>query len=146
MKRQVSIILILISSHTIIAQNEIVGFWKTIDDNTGKARSVVEIYQIKNAYYGKIRKLYRDPGEDPNPMCEECEEDDDRYMKPIIGMEIIRGLKEDENEYSGGTILDPENGSAYRCKIWLEDGNLKLRGYVAFFFRTQTWLAYEGEF
>ena len=145
MMRTFIILFAVLVSQQCLAQSDIVGLWKTIDDNTGKERSIVEIYQKDGAYFGEVKKLYRDPGEDPNPMCDDCEEDDDRYMKPVIGMEIIRDLKKDDDEYSGGTVLDPENGSVYRCKIWLEDGNLMLRGYIAFFFRTQTWLPYEGK-
>ena len=56
-------------------------------------------------------------------------------------MEIIKDLKQDGDEFEDGTILDPKNGKIYDCKIWLEDKNiLNVRGYVAFFFRTQTWL------
>ena len=43
-------------------------------------------------------------------------------------------------EWKDGTILDPENGSVYDCKLWVEGGRLKVRGYVAFFYRTQTWV------
>ena len=41
--------------------------------------------------------------------------------------------------WSGGKILDPGNGKIYRCKIWLKDGELKVRGYFGPFYRTQTW-------
>ena len=86
-----------------------------------------------------------DPGDDPDPLCEECDQDDPRYMKRIIGMEIIKDMEKDGDQYSGGNILDPENGNVYRCKIWVgDDGMLKVRGYVAFLYRTQTWLPYEG--
>ncbi len=145
MNKKILLILIIFSAQIAHAQKDITGLWKTIDDNTGKPRSIVEIYKNGNKYFGKVKKLYRDPGEDPNPMCDECDEDDDRYKKPVIGMEIIRDLEKDGDEYDEGTVLDPENGSVYRCKIWLEDGNLMLRGYIAFFFRTQTWLPYVEE-
>jgi uncharacterized protein (DUF2147 family) len=57
-------------------------------------------------------------------------------------MTIIRNLVkvEDENEWEGGDILDPENGKVYRCKLWVENGKLKIRGYIAFLYRTQKWL------
>jgi uncharacterized protein (DUF2147 family) len=55
-------------------------------------------------------------------------------------MEIIDGLTRDGDEWNSGTILDPEDGKEYRCKIWLEDGELKVRGYLYFFYRTQSWL------
>jgi uncharacterized protein (DUF2147 family) len=117
----------------------IVGKWKTIDDNTGEAKSIVEIYERDGKFYGKVIKLFLDPNEDPDPVCDECDKDDSRYKKKIIGMEIIRGLKEDNNEFSGGDILDPENGKVYRCRLWIEDGDLMVRGYWGPFFRTQTW-------
>lgn len=49
-------------------------------------------------------------------------------------------MERDGDQWSGGEIPDPNNGKIYRCKIWVGDGNLKVRGYIAFFFRTQTWL------
>lgn len=118
----------------------IVGKWKTIDDETNEAKSIVEIVEKNGKYYGKIIKLFRAPGEDPDPICEECDSEDDRYRKKIIGMEILKDMMKSETEYSEGNILDPNNGKIYSCKIWLEGNNLKLRGYWGPFFRTQTWL------
>ncbi|MEP1032879.1 DUF2147 domain-containing protein [Ekhidna sp.] len=124
----------------------IVGTWKTIDDETGKVRSVVEIYEKEGKYFGKILKLYREEGEDPDPICDKC--DDYRKDKKIIGMEIISDMKynKKDKEYHKGEIMDPENGNIYDCKLWIgEDGTLKVRGYLLFFYRTQTWLPFIGE-
>ena len=121
------------------AQN-VIGKWKTIDDSTGEPRSIVDVFERGGKVYGKITKLFRNPGEDPDPLCDDCETDDPRYLKKIIGMEIIEGLIKDDQEYGGGNILDPENGKVYRCKIWVEDKQLKVRGYLGPFFRTQSWL------
>jgi len=129
----------------LLAQNGIEGRWKTVDDNTGKERSVVEIFKKGDQYFGKIIWLQRKPGEDPNPVCDDCDPEDDRYKQPVIGLEIIRNMRSNDSEYSGGTVLDPENGSVYNCKIWLEDGKLMLRGYVVLFYRTQTWHRFEGK-
>lgn len=118
---------------------DIFGKWKTIDDNTGKARSIVEITQKDGKAYGKILKLFREPGEDLDPICDECS--DYRKDKKVIGMTIITDMEPDGNEWEDGEILDLENGKVYDCKLWVEDGKLKVRGYVAFFFRTQTWYA-----
>ncbi len=125
-------------------QSLIVGKWKTIDDESGKERSIVEIYEQEGKYFGKIVKLFRDPGEDPDPVCDECE--DHRAGQKIIGMEIITDMKynKGDDEYKKGEILDPENGNIYDCKLWIEEGNLKVRGYLLFFYRTQTWLPYSG--
>lgn len=143
MKQLFSLILIFITT-TIFGQS-IVGKWKTIDDNTGKTRSIVEIYENDGLYYGKILKLFREPGEEQDPVCDEC--GDYRKGKKIIGMEIISKMKynKGDDEYRKGEIMDPENGNIYDCKMWIEDGKLKVRGYLLFFYRTQTWLPYTGE-
>lgn len=125
----------------------IIGKWKTIDDETGKEKSVVEIYQKNDGkYYGKIIKLFRKEGEDPDPVCDKCDEDDARYNKKILGMEIVTALeKNEDNEYEDGEILDPKKGKVYDCKLWIENGKLQVRGYVLFFHRTQEWLKYTEE-
>ena len=58
-------------------------------------------------------------------------------------MEIIRAMEKDDDEWEDGTIMDPKKGTVYDCKMWVEDGKLQVRGYIAFFFRTQTWLPYK---
>tara|TARA_R110002072_G_scaffold25580_1_gene85830 strand:+ start:255 stop:689 length:435 start_codon:yes stop_codon:yes gene_type:complete len=115
-----------------------IGKWKTVDDNTGKTKSVVEITERNGKAYGKILELFDPPK--PNPVCEECDEDDPRYMKPVKGMEIIQDMVRDGKEWVDGKIMDPENGKVYRCKLWVENGKLRVRGYIAFLYRTQTWL------
>ncbi|MCV9388743.1 DUF2147 domain-containing protein [Reichenbachiella ulvae] len=142
MKMRIVIIMALMLAGMGVKAQDVVGQWKTIDDVTGKAKSVVEIFEKDGKYYGKVLKLFRGPDEEQDPVCKECDEDDDRYQQKVIGMEIIRGLEKDGDEYSDGTIMDPANGEVYDCKIWREGDQLKVRGYVAFFFRTQTWLPY----
>ena len=118
-----------------------VGKWQTVDDNSGKTKSVVEIYEKGGKLFGKVLELF-DP-EKPDPVCEECASDDPRHMKPIVGLEIIRNMEQDGKEWEDGDILDPENGKVYRCKLWVEEGKLMVRGYIAFLYRTQTWLPAE---
>lgn len=129
----------LLAVTTSFAQSNILGKWTTIDDESGEARSVVEIFERGSKVFGKIVKLHPEPGEDPDPVCDKCPEDDDRYNKKVIGLEIIRNMKWADTELSEGTILDPESGKIYQCKLWLEGENLKVRGYWGPFFRTQTW-------
>ena len=115
---------------------DINGRWVTIDDNTGKRRSVVEIEVKDGKANGRIVEIYDKSKADKT--CDACT--DDRKGKRIQGMEIIRGMVKDGDEWEDGTIMDPDNGKIYDCKLWLENGQLKVRGYVAFFFRTQTWV------
>lgn len=123
-----------------VAQTDIIGKWKTIDDNSGDIRSMVEIAERNGKIHGKIIKLFPKPGEDPDPVCDKCHQSDSRYNKKVIGMEIIKEMTPDDDEYTGGNILDPEVGKVYRCKIWREGDKLRVRGYLGPFFRTQTWL------
>lgn len=114
----------------------IIGKWKTIDDETGKEKSIVQIYKKGDKYFGKVIEI-TDPAKRKN-KCKLCE--DYRKDQPIVGMEILKDLEKDDDEYDDGTILDPNNGKIYDCKIWLEDKNtLNVRGYIMFFFRTQEW-------
>ncbi|HEY5746914.1 MAG TPA: DUF2147 domain-containing protein [Chryseolinea sp.] len=116
----------------------ILGKWKTIDDNTGEAKSVVDIFERGGKFYGKIVKLFSES--DPDPVCDKCDESDPRFRKKVIGMEIILDLERHGEEFSEGTVLDPEDGKIYRCKLWVEGKNLKIRGYWGPFYRTQTWV------
>jgi uncharacterized protein (DUF2147 family) len=118
-----------------------VGTWITIDDETGKKKSKVELYKSDGYLYGKIVYLYPREGREDNPKCTKCS--GDRKNQPLVGLQIVRGMKWDGDEWDSGTIVDPENGKIYSCSIWLEEGNpdkLNVRGYVGPFFRTQTWI------
>lgn len=116
---------------------QIEGKWKTIDDETGKAKSIVEIFKKNDGkYYGKIQQLMQKP---TNDNCVKCK--DDRKNKPLIGLEIIRGLEKDGDEFTGGTITDPKNGKTYKCTITRDGNKLNVRGYIGFSVigRTQVW-------
>ena len=121
----------------VLSFAQIEGKWKTIDDETGKAKSIVEIWKKSDGkYYGKISQLLVKP---ENANCVSCK--DDRKNKPLLGMEIIRGLKKDGDEFTGGTITDPKNGKSYKCTITKDGDKLNVRGYmgISLIGRTQTW-------
>lgn len=143
----VLISLFLFSSSIFAQHDDITGLWKTIDDETGRIKSVVKIYIKDGKLYGDVVKLFRLPEEDQDPICSECDEEDSRKDQKVLGMTIITDmeLQEDDNEWEDGEILDPKNGKVYDCKLWVEDGKLQVRGYVVFFYRTQEWIRYEEE-
>ena len=121
-----------------IQAQSVIGKWKTIDDETGEAKSVVEIYEKSGKVYGKVVEILR--ADHKKDVCTKCEGADKN--KPILGLNIINGLKKDGDEYSGGTIFDPTSGKKYKCYITLESADkLKLRGYVGISImgRTQYW-------
>jgi uncharacterized protein (DUF2147 family) len=104
--------------------NKIVGTWKTIDEKTGEAKSIVRIYKgTTGNYFGKIEQLFNNP----DGLCVNCK--GDKKDKPIMGMVIITDMKEKGDKLDNGYILDPANGETYHVTISLEkNGKLKLRG------------------
>ena len=116
----------------------VIGKWKTIDDETGNAKSIVEVYERSGKIYGKVIEILE--AENRKKVCSNCAGDDKN--KPILGLTIIKGLKKEGDEYTGGKILDPKNGKLYKCFITLESKDkLKVRGYIgiSLFGRTQYW-------
>ena len=135
---KVLLVVSILGLATATNAQDIFGKWKTIDDETNKPKSIVEIYEQDGKAYGKILKLFREPGEEQDPVCDECT--DERKGEKVIGMTIIREMEKDGDEWEDGDILDPKNGKVYDCKLWREGDKLMVRGYIAFFFRTQTLL------
>jgi uncharacterized protein (DUF2147 family) len=124
------------------AQASPVGVWKTIDDETKQERSLVRIEEQGGTLVGRIEKLADPTRQDA--VCTECS--DDRKGKPMLGMTIIRGVKQNAGDktWDGGEILDPSNGKTYRVRLTPIDGGkaLEVRGYIGspLFGRTQTWI------
>ena len=117
------------------------GVWKTIDDETGKERSFVELRVVDGELTGVIRDIIPLPGDSPDQLCDKCK--GELKDQPVVGMRIIWGLTEEDGVWAGGLVLDPKNGKIYKCKITpSEDGrSLEVRGYlgVSIFGRSQTW-------
>ena len=135
----------LLAAGPALAQLSPVGLWKTIDDETKKEKSLVRIVESGGVVSGKVEK-FLDPDTKPDSVCEKCS--DDRKGKPILGLTILRNLKqgeEDKSVWEGGDILDPNNGKVYRARLKPVEGGkqLQLRGYLGPFFRTQTWIRVE---
>ncbi|QNJ98550.1 DUF2147 domain-containing protein [Constantimarinum furrinae] len=139
MKKYLLTAIAIVSVMVSASAQDVFGKWKTIDDNTGKAKSIVEIYESNGKVYGKVVEILNPDRQ--HATCTECEGKDKNA--PIKGLVIIRGLEKDGSEYNDGQILDPENGKFYKCYIELENPNkLKVRGYIGFSLlgRTQYWV------
>lgn len=118
------------------------GTWTTIDDVSHKPRALVEISEHDGVLSGQIVRLFREPGEDPDPRCEDCT--GARHDQRVLGMTILWNLRRHGDTWDGGEILDPEDGSIYRCKLHpAGDGSkLEVRGFIGISLlgRTQTWV------
>ena len=132
-------------SSAAFAQNTPVGKWRTIDDKTGKVKSVVEITEASNGtLQGKVLQVL-DSDKGPHPLCDACK--GANHNKPIEGMVIAWGLRHEGNSWDDGRIMDPKNGKVYSAKMTPVEGGKKLevRGYLGFSLlgRTQTWVREE---
>ncbi|WP_313401160.1 DUF2147 domain-containing protein [Stenotrophomonas sp.] len=131
---------LLAAGFSASASDSAAGRWRTIDDETGRVKSIVEITQAANGTLsGKVLQvLQSDHG--PHPVCNKCE--GANKGKPIEGMTILWNLRPDgTNKWANGTILDPAKGKTYSSKVALVDNGQKLdvSGCIAFICRTQTW-------
>ncbi|QCX00310.1 DUF2147 domain-containing protein [Aggregatimonas sangjinii] len=129
---------------TVGNSQSIFGKWKTIDDRTGNPKAIIDIYEEEGKMYGKVVKIVEKGME--NSLCTKCE--GDLKDKPVVGMRIIDAAEHDgDGVYKGDTLFDPQQAMTFRCKIWLNPDNsdeLKVRGYLAFIYRTQTWIRVDG--
>ena len=124
------------------ANNTPIGYWKTVDDVTGEAKSIIHIERLSDqTLAGRVVKLF----EHPDKRCVNCSGAE--HDQPILGLAVMHGLKQDVKEptlWSKGTILDPKNGHRYHCQIqMLNEGQvLSVRGYFGtpLFGRSQTWV------
>jgi uncharacterized protein (DUF2147 family) len=123
------------------AQTAPTGLWRTIDDATGKPKSLVRIVEQDGVLSGRIERLF-DPDPKWDGRCDRCR--DERKDQPVLGMTILTNMRKDRDGYSDGEILDPENGHVYRCRLRVAEGGtrLEVRGFVglSLFGRTQVWL------
>ncbi|RZJ65256.1 MAG: DUF2147 domain-containing protein [Flavobacterium sp.] len=131
------LVAVLLTSFAPI-NNGVIGKWKTIDDETGKAIAIVDIYENGGKVYGKVIDIFN--AVDKKRVCVNCSGSDKN--KPLLGLTVIKGLTKEGSEYTNGKILDPKHGRLYKCYITLEGNDkLKVRGYigVSLIGRTQYW-------
>ncbi|MBN8715102.1 MAG: DUF2147 domain-containing protein [Xanthomonadales bacterium] len=139
-------IALLWSGSALAANDSPVGKWKTIDDATNQAKSIVEITDQDGQLEGKILELLNRTPDDiardgEHPVCARCT--DARKGQPLVGMVIMTGVTQDGDTWDGGRILDPKNGKTYKVSLKVTNGgqNLEVHGYIGFSLlgRTQTW-------
>jgi uncharacterized protein (DUF2147 family) len=141
MKTALIIFLMLLSGAASSQSHSPAGLWKTYSDRTGEADGLVRIVEENGEFQGIVEAVFSPPAPSAHPLCEQCS--GELRNKPIVGMKILRGLRWDGEQYSGGEILDPDEGRFYRCSMRVTESGrvLEVRGYVgiSLFGRTQTW-------
>lgn len=136
MRRNLLIAPFVFFGFIVFAQSP-VGIWKNLDDEDGREKSHIEIYEQNGTLRGKVIKLL------PAATITKCDKcTGTNKGKSLVGMDILWNLKKSGNVWEGGEILDPKKGKVYDCKIELDGKDkLKVRGFVgvSMFGRTQLW-------
>ena len=126
-----------LSLFSVLSFAQIEGKWKTIDDETKQAKSIIEIYKKDQVLFAKVIELL------PAATIKTCNRcPGEKNGKSLLGMDIMWNMTPDNNDYSNGQIMDPKSGKIYSCTITLEGTEkLLVRGYIgiSLFGRTQTW-------
>ena len=127
--------------------DDILGYWRTIDDKTGFTLTVVKIEKAKNGtYLGSVVELIPRAGYVPFEVCQRCPAP--FTNRNVTQMPLLWNLKADPNNelnYTAGYVIDPHVGKIYALDVKLSESGrqLLLRGKVIganFLSRTQSWL------
>ncbi|WP_230387431.1 DUF2147 domain-containing protein [Piscirickettsia salmonis] len=128
-----------------------VGYWQTINNNTNRPSSIIEIYTAKNKVNGKTidvlngkiygTYLYGEKRHQPAPRCKKC--DGKLANAAIVGLPIITHFRKTaDNRWQAGILLSPRTGSTYEnATLSLANNNqlLNVHVKVGFFSKTQVW-------
>ncbi len=143
MKKIALIFAALLPVINAFSAENVLGFWRTIDDETQKPKSIVCLYEKGDKLYGRIIAVYSlETGEIVDTVATQKRVAENVKGKPkTCGLDIIWNMAKDDDEWSGGEIMDPAKGKIYSCVIWLDgDENvLNVRGKIFFIGRTQKW-------
>ncbi len=137
MKRSLIIIIIsLLPVFSFCAEkaDAIMGVWLT-----EIADAKIEIYRSSGKYYGKVVWMAEPLNKEGKPQLDEHNPNEKKRTQPIMNMDILVGFVYDNDGEWDGVIYDPKDGESYTCKLWVEDGNLKVRGYSGWLYKTKTW-------
>lgn len=135
-----SLFILIQSAYAFNTDPSPIGYWRTIDDVTGKPKSIIQIWKNEDqTLAGKVVKIFSSQAK--NKLCVACK--GLHHNEPIVGMVILSQLKPGKARWKDGQILDPQSGKTYRCSLQVaEKGNkLNVHGYIGLpmFGRSQIW-------
>lgn len=106
---------------------EPLGLWWTEDD-----LSQIEIYRCDTSICAKIVMVAEPLDDQGRPRIDRENPDPTLRDRSIVGIEILKiPAEQDKNGvWRNGRIYDPQSGKTYKCMLWEEAGQLKLKGYI----------------
>jgi len=104
-----------------------------------KKDAYVKIYKRGNKFFGQVYKIGGNNDKNGKPKLDIKNPDKKKKTQKVQGMEFLTNFSLKDNVLLGGKIYDARNGKSYKAKLWIENGTLKVRGFVGFFYETHTW-------
>lgn len=123
MKKIFLIMVMMTLSAAAVSAQDVIGKWKLEDGS-----AIVEVYRSGDSFNGKIVWLEKPTEDDGSPAVDSNNPDKALQSRPIMGLNMLHGLKQKGGEYSGGSIYDPGNGKTYNCSMQVDGDVLKVRG------------------
>ena len=115
------------------------------NDYTGKwlvesKETIVDIQHCDEGLCGTITWLKEPLNEQGKEKVDHKNKDKSLQSRPIMGLKMIWGFKQEDGKWVDGNIYNPKDGKTYDSKMELnKDGTLALKGCVLIFCKTQTW-------
>jgi uncharacterized protein (DUF2147 family) len=139
--------ILTLSTQTAFAVDKsVLGYWKHVDDDTGKTQSIFKLFEYQGKLVGKIVKVFPKGSAKAQTVCTECS--GTQKNKPVVGLIFFWDFVRDEDspkKFVDGKILNPEDGKTYNAEAELsEDGkSLAVFGYIRLLVKvggTSKWL------
>ena len=141
MKTKITLIIFLSIATILSSAEPVIGLWKSIDDDTGLPKSVTLIYESNGKIYGRIMAIFDDEGQPLDSIMNPEKTAENIENEPYYsGLDIIWEMEEKNRKWSRGKIIDPKPAMIYSCDMWIDDGNLIVRGKIGPFGRNQIWI------
>ncbi len=146
-------VLTVFAAVSLQAADKVEGYWKSIDEKTGKVTAEWRIYEKNGGLFGEIIRV---PDQDDTTLAVHCKGPYKNFPVPgdvskmtVINTPFIFGLRmKTPGQWEGGNIIDPGDGKMYQCKVTFRpaDGKkfmtetLEMRGEIGLGIgRSQYW-------
>lgn len=135
MKKTIVTTVLIFSTLSLFAQNEIIGKWLSQDKE-----AMIEIYENQGKYFGKFVWLKKATDAKGQPLTDTQNPNAALRKQPLMNMVMLSNMYFTDKKWKGGTIYNPESGKSYRCEMWQsKPQTLNVRGYLGLFYGTETW-------
>ncbi len=129
------LLMVALVSSVAYAADPAEGFWKSVSEETNKVTAYWQL-KVEGGVLNGYMVSY--PDMKPTDTCTKC--DDEFENKPTVGTAWLHLTRLKKGKWDKGYIWHTGKGKQYKAEVWVEGGKLKVKGKIAFFSATQTWI------